>query len=199
MVLSDADRDALADAVRRLERPGLAGRLVALSGRPLADLERALPEGAAAVIAKAAAAALERALGVALFSLEDARLGRALRGRRAHSAWRRWRSNCRSRRRSYCARSPPSRASTARISAIPAPPLHALRSSLSARRPRGRRRRKAGSARADISRSARCWPARLPGWPMASSIAARCAKERPISPGFWRGWPGVSASPYRKS
>jgi hypothetical protein len=86
MVLSDADRDALADAVRRLERPGLAGRLVALSGRPLADLERALPEGAAAVIAKAAAAALERALGVALFSLEDARLGRALRGRRAHSA-----------------------------------------------------------------------------------------------------------------
>src|SRR5579875_1048073 len=80
MVLSDADRDALADAVRRLERPGLAGRLVALSGRPLADLERALPEGAAAVIAKAAAAALERALGVALFSLEDARLGRAVGG-----------------------------------------------------------------------------------------------------------------------
>ncbi|HZU89428.1 MAG TPA: EcsC family protein [Stellaceae bacterium] len=86
MVLSDADRDALAAAVRRLERPGLAGRLVALSGKPAAYLERALPAGATAVIAKAAALALERALAVALYSIEDERLRPAIRGRRAHSA-----------------------------------------------------------------------------------------------------------------
>jgi hypothetical protein len=81
-----ADRDALAAAVELLERPGLAGRLVALTGKPVAFLERALPEGAAGVIARAAALALERALGLALTSIEDARIGRIARGRRAHSA-----------------------------------------------------------------------------------------------------------------
>jgi hypothetical protein len=86
MVLSDADRDALAAAVRRLERPGLAGRLVALSGKPVAYLERALPAAATAAIAKTAALALERALAIALYSIEDERLGRSFRGRRAHSA-----------------------------------------------------------------------------------------------------------------
>ena len=81
-----ADRDALAAAVELLERPGIAGRLVALTGKPVAFFERALPEGAAVVIARAAALALERALGVALTSIEDARIGRIARGRRAHSA-----------------------------------------------------------------------------------------------------------------
>lgn len=81
-----ADRDALAAAVERLERPGLAGRLVALTGKPIALFERALPHGATARIAKIAAMALDRALAVALASIEDERFGRVARGRRAHSA-----------------------------------------------------------------------------------------------------------------
>jgi hypothetical protein len=86
MVLSDSDRDALTAAVRRLEQPGIAGRLVALTGKPVAFFERALPAGTAAAIARAAALALERALGIALYSIDDARIGRFVRGRRAHSA-----------------------------------------------------------------------------------------------------------------
>lgn len=80
------DRDALAAAVRRLERPGLAGRLVALTGKPVALFERALPKGAAAMIARVAAMAIERSLGIALYSLEDPRVGHAPLGRRGHSA-----------------------------------------------------------------------------------------------------------------
>ncbi len=86
MDFTSADRDALAAAVRRLERPGLAGRFVALTGRPVAYLERALPPAAVTAIAKAAALALERALAIALFSIEDERLEHGIRGRRAHSA-----------------------------------------------------------------------------------------------------------------
>jgi hypothetical protein len=88
MEFTSADRNALAAAVRRLEWPGLAGRLVALTGRPVAYLERALPPAAVTAIAKAAALALERALAIALYSIEieDERLERGIRGRRAHSA-----------------------------------------------------------------------------------------------------------------
>lgn len=81
-----ADRDALRAAVARLERPGLAGRLVALTGKPVAYFEQALPEGAAAVIARAAGLALDRALDAALVTIENPRLAHLARGRRAHTA-----------------------------------------------------------------------------------------------------------------
>lgn len=81
-----ADREALRAAVERLERPGLAGRLVALTGKPVAYFERALPEGAAAVIARAAGLALHRALDAALVSIENPRLAPLARGRRTHTA-----------------------------------------------------------------------------------------------------------------
>ncbi len=53
-----------------------------LAGKPAEALAMALPAGASAIVAKAAARALERALEVALFSLRDARLGG---GRALHS------------------------------------------------------------------------------------------------------------------
>jgi hypothetical protein len=85
MNFTASDRDALAAAVRRLERPGIAGRLVALTGKPVALLEQALPPGAAAAITKAVALALERALEVAFYTIEDPRTEHLARGRRAHS------------------------------------------------------------------------------------------------------------------
>jgi hypothetical protein len=80
MDLSAADHEALAAAMRRLERPSFAGRVAALAGRPAGMLQRALPAPAAAVVAKATGRALERALDIALFSLRDTRLagGRVL-------------------------------------------------------------------------------------------------------------------------
>jgi EcsC protein family len=82
MDFSPADREALAAAVRRLEEPGLAGRLAALAGKPVALVQRALPAAASIVVAKAAKHALERALEVALFSLRSSRL---TGGRKLHS------------------------------------------------------------------------------------------------------------------
>jgi EcsC protein family len=88
MVLSSADLEALADAVRRLERPGFAGRVATLAGKPAGLLARALPGPAAAVVAKAAESALARALDVALYSLRDSWFagGRHPGGRMVHSA-----------------------------------------------------------------------------------------------------------------
>ncbi len=83
MEFSQQDRDALAAAVRRLEAPGFAGRVVALAGRPATLVARALPAPAAAVVAKAADGALARALEIALFSLRERRFGG---GRILHSA-----------------------------------------------------------------------------------------------------------------
>lgn len=77
MVLSDADLKALAAAVQRLERPGFAGRVAGLAGRPAGLVARALPGPAAAIVARAAQRALERALEVALFSLRDEWFGSA--------------------------------------------------------------------------------------------------------------------------
>ena len=79
----DADREALAAAVRRLEAPGFAGRVAALAGKPAGLVARALPGPAAAIVAKAAESALARALDVALFSLRGGRLagGRLASGR----------------------------------------------------------------------------------------------------------------------
>src|SRR5205814_291342 len=82
MELSAGDRQALAAAVRRLEQPSLAGRLAALAGKPVGLLQRALPAAAATAVARVAKHALERALDVALFSLENTRF---VGGRKLHS------------------------------------------------------------------------------------------------------------------
>lgn len=83
MHLPPADQEALAAAVRRLEKPSLAGRLAALAGKPVGFVQRALPAAASTAIAKAAEHALERALDVALFSLRNHRIAG---GRKVHSA-----------------------------------------------------------------------------------------------------------------
>jgi hypothetical protein len=82
MDLSVADHEALAAAVRRLEKPSLAGRLAALAGKPVGFVQRALPAVASTAVAKATTKALERALEVALFSLRNRRL---TGGRKLHS------------------------------------------------------------------------------------------------------------------
>jgi hypothetical protein len=79
---SDADREALAAAVRRLESPSLAGRLAALAGKPVGLVQRALPATASTAVAKLTKHALERALDVALFSLRNRRIRG---GRKVHS------------------------------------------------------------------------------------------------------------------
>lgn len=83
MHLPDADHEALAAAVRRLEMPGFAGRLTGLIGRPAEAAARVLPKPASRLVARAAEAALARALDIAIFSLRNERLGG---GRVVHSA-----------------------------------------------------------------------------------------------------------------
>jgi hypothetical protein len=82
MDFSAADQEALAAAVRRLERPSLAGRLAALAGKPVGLMQRALPASASMAVARATKRALERALDAALFSLRDRRF---IGGRKLHS------------------------------------------------------------------------------------------------------------------
>jgi hypothetical protein len=80
--LSDADREALAAAVRRLESESLTARLAALASKPIALVQRALPATASAAVAKLTKHALERALDVALFSLRNRRIRG---GRKVHT------------------------------------------------------------------------------------------------------------------
>ena len=82
MIFSPVDQDALAEAVRRLERPSFAGRLAAMAGKPVGLAQRALPAVASTAVANATKHALERALEVALFSLKNRRL---TGGRKLHS------------------------------------------------------------------------------------------------------------------
>src|SRR5467141_46969 len=82
MNFSPADLEALAGAVRRLERPSLAGRLAALAGKPVGLVQRALPAAASTAVARVTKHALDRALDVALFSLKNHRLAG---GRKLHS------------------------------------------------------------------------------------------------------------------
>ena len=79
---SDPDREALAVAVQRLESPGLVGRLAALAGKPVGFIQSALPATASTAVAKLAKRALERALDVALFSLQNRSI---IGGRKLHS------------------------------------------------------------------------------------------------------------------
>ena len=79
---SDPDREALAAAVQRLECPSLVGRLAALAGKPVGLVQWALPATASTAVAKVAKQALERALDVALFSMQNRRF---IGGRKLHS------------------------------------------------------------------------------------------------------------------
>jgi len=79
---SDSDCEALAEAVRRLESPGLAGRLASAAGKPVALLQRVLPATASTAVAELTKHALERTLDVALFSLRNRRV---TGGRKLHS------------------------------------------------------------------------------------------------------------------
>jgi len=79
---SDADREALAAAVRQLESQSLAARLAVLASKPVGLVQRALPATASAAVAKLTKHALERALDVALFSLRNRRIRG---GRKVHS------------------------------------------------------------------------------------------------------------------
>ena len=79
---SDADREALATAVQRLESPSLVGRLAVLAGKPVGLVQSALPATASTAVAKLAKNALERALDVALFSLQYRSI---IGGRKLHS------------------------------------------------------------------------------------------------------------------
>lgn len=83
MNFSDLDRAALTAAIKQLEEPGFAGKMTTLAGRPAELVARALPRRAASMVAKAAEAALTRALDIALFSLRDQRF---IAGRVVHSA-----------------------------------------------------------------------------------------------------------------
>jgi len=71
MNFSDVDRAALMAAIKRLEEPGFADKMTTLAGWPVELAARALPRPAGAIVAKAAEAALKRALDIALFSLRD--------------------------------------------------------------------------------------------------------------------------------
>ena len=127
MDFSDVDRAAPTAAIKRLEEPGLAGKMTTLAVRPAEFMARALPRPAASMVAKAAEAALTRALDIALFSLRDHRL---IAGRVVHSALAsasgavaspRCPSSCRYQPRSCCARSPKSPAKKGKTLLILAP------------------------------------------------------------------------------
>jgi hypothetical protein len=83
MDFADADRAALTAAIKRLEEPGFAGKMTTVAGRPAEFVARALPGPAASIVAKAAEAALTRALDFALFSLRGQWF---IGGRVVHSA-----------------------------------------------------------------------------------------------------------------
>ena|SRR5215217_458553 len=64
--LTDADREALRQAVLALEGPSYVARLSSLAGRPIELLGRALPQGVSDLVSKATEAALTRALRYAV-------------------------------------------------------------------------------------------------------------------------------------
>ena len=68
--MNQADREALARAREVLENPGLAVRLTDLLGRPVEAAVAALPAAASRQIRNATSAALQRALAVALRTLD---------------------------------------------------------------------------------------------------------------------------------
>jgi len=69
MTLQDADAQALSDAVRALERPGVGARIASLVGSPIERVVGLLPARATAVISAAARRAIHGALNLSLRTL----------------------------------------------------------------------------------------------------------------------------------
>jgi len=69
MTLHDADTQALADAVRALERPGLGARIANIVGSPIERLVGMLPARASSLITAAARKAIQGALNLSLRTL----------------------------------------------------------------------------------------------------------------------------------
>ena len=69
--LSDADREALARAVRALEHSNLATRLARMVGKQFGSLTRLLPPGVPMLVERAAGSAIQSAMNVALRSLSN--------------------------------------------------------------------------------------------------------------------------------
>ena len=67
--LPEADREALAKAVRALEHPNVAARIASAIGRQLGSVGRLLPPGVSGMVNRAAENAIRSALGVAIGSL----------------------------------------------------------------------------------------------------------------------------------
>ena len=70
-VLGDADRDALARAVKSLEHTNLATRLATMVGKQLGSLGRFLPPGVSGLANRAAEKAIQTAFSVALGTLRN--------------------------------------------------------------------------------------------------------------------------------
>jgi hypothetical protein len=71
MPIDNDDTDALRNAVRLLEHPGLAARLTNMVGKPVALMGSALPAGASQAIATATTKSLQAALKVALLTIRN--------------------------------------------------------------------------------------------------------------------------------
>jgi hypothetical protein len=70
MMMEIEDREALLEAVRRLETPGFIARLASWVGVPMEHILKVLPASATEIVNRAVTGALERCLEVALFRLE---------------------------------------------------------------------------------------------------------------------------------
>jgi hypothetical protein len=69
--MQEEDLRALRTAVEALERPGFAGRLAEIAGRPIELVGRALPETASRAVAAATTKALDAALSVAFRTMKN--------------------------------------------------------------------------------------------------------------------------------
>lgn len=71
VVMTDADREALAEARQNLEHPGLAARMTDLLGMPIDRGLKMLPEAVTDTIQDAVTKSLEKAFDVAVSTLQD--------------------------------------------------------------------------------------------------------------------------------
>jgi hypothetical protein len=71
--LTDDDLQALAEAVRALERPGFAARLTGIVGKPIELIGKALPAGVSQAISGAVTQGLDAAVAVALRTMSTER------------------------------------------------------------------------------------------------------------------------------
>jgi hypothetical protein len=102
IALTDADREALRQAVLALEEPSYVARLAFLAGRPIELLGRALPQAASDLVSRATEAALSRALRYALRTIPKEGVDPETRIHKALAVlWVRWEAPWASRRFSW--------------------------------------------------------------------------------------------------